>query len=348
MREKQDLGPSFPAAIRSALLSAIGKLAQTEAAAAIRRPEHAPDNLDALIADRVREGLDPGWRLIRNDRVAQGPKFANDFSLLGAGIAVSVEMEKGDRGRLDLDLIKMLAFAARHFPTPAFAVLIVPLRQVLTRNVTGSRTETAFDYLRRTLALLWRVGRANLEDVLVIGYDEGEGTEPALPEIPHSSDERPSATGPDIVEGTQGLDLDEIARMVGGTREEVFRRSPALREIRRALLQGRAGVVERLNRGPIKYLGYHARGRDRAYVYVQSGRLVVDVDVPRTDENLGALREVGMDVTLRKNYQYRAGWVTGILLPHSAPPEQTAVVVEAIVRALTRDGEGGLFPEPGG
>jgi hypothetical protein len=36
--------------------------------------------------------------------VAQGPRFANDLSLIGDGIAVSVEIEKGDRGRFDLDL----------------------------------------------------------------------------------------------------------------------------------------------------------------------------------------------------------------------------------------------------
>lgn len=347
MREKQDLGPSFPAELRACLIEAIESLGPSEALAALRREEHAPDNFDGLLAARLVERLAAAWRLRRTERVAEGTGFKNDFSLLGATGAVCVEIEKGQRGRLDLDLIKMLAFAARHYPLPAFGAMIVPLRRGLPRDVSGAANQTAFKYLDRTLSLLWGTHRGNLEDVLVIGYDEGGGTELGLPQIPAGSDENTSAAGPDIVEGTQGLDLDEIARMVGGPRAEVFRRSQALLEIRRVLLQGRAGITERLNRGTVKYLGYHVRGRDRAYVYVQNARLVVDVDVPRTDENLGPLREVGMEVTLRKNYQYRAGWVTGILLPHAAPPEQTAVVAEAIVRALTAEGSGGLFLDPG-
>ena len=347
MREKVGLEASFREDLRALLVSVIEKLGQAEALAALRRPEDAADNLDGLIADRVREALGAPWDLRREDRVAQGPRFANDFTLLHPSCAVSVEIEKGDRGRLDLDLLKMIAFAARHHPVPAFGVLIVPLRQKLARDVSGSKTETAFAYLRRTLALLWRSHRGNLEDVLVIGYDEGERTELGLPEIPPSSGERPTSTGPDIVEGTQGLGLDEIARMIGGPLGEVLRRSPALSEIRRVVLHGRAGVTERLNRGPKKYLGYRARGRDRADVYVQNAQLVVDVDVPRTEENLGPLREAGIEVVPRRNFQWRAGWVTGVLLAHSAAPEQASLVADAIVKALTRGDGGGLFREPG-
>ncbi|OGP82087.1 MAG: hypothetical protein A2Y95_04895 [Deltaproteobacteria bacterium RBG_13_65_10] len=347
MREKVNLEPSFPADLRACLVATIDSLSLGEALAALRRREHEPDNFDGLLAGRLTARLPTQWRLRRTERVAEGPGFKNDFSLLAAGGAVSVEIEKKERGRFDLDLMKMLAFATRHHPVPAFGVLVVSSSRILPSDVAGNHRETAFDYLKRTLALLWRSHRGNLEDVLVIGYDEGEGTELRLPEIPPSSGDRPTSTGPDIVKGTQGLGLDEIARMVGGPLGEVFRRSPALSEIRRVVLHGRAVVTEKLNRGPVKYLGYRARGKDHAYVYVQNAQLVVDVDVPRTEENLRALSGAGIVVATRRNRQWKAGWLTGIRLPHQAPPEQASLVADAIVKALTRGDGGGLFREPG-
>lgn len=340
MREKVGLEPVFPVPIRACLLSVIESIGQAEAAAAFRRDEHDRNNLDGLMVARIRESLPPQWQLRIEERVAQGPNFANDFSLVSTGAVVSVEVEKDKRGRFDLDLIKILAFAIRQFPAPAFGVLIVSRCEVLPRDVTGSRHETAFHYLGRTLRLLWHAQRGNLEDVLVIGYDEGEEPEPARPKNPPVKDEQPSSGGSGIVVGTQDRDLEEIAQIIGPPRGEVFRQSQALREIRRLVLQDRVGVIEKLNQGPLKYLGYRVRDKDRAYVYVQNDVLVVDLDITRTDENLQPLRNAGIEVAHRNNFMGRSGWLTGIRLPHSASLEQISIVAEVIVYALTRDRQG--------
>jgi len=90
------------------------------------------------------------------------------------------------------------------------------------------------------------------------------------------------------------------------------------------------GLKEKLNRNN-RCLGYATVGRsDAFYIYVQKKRLLIDVRVPNDrSEELG---RKGFEVKHRNNYQGRAGWLTGLLVPHDT--SNLDVIVELAVEAL--------------
>jgi hypothetical protein len=65
-------------------------------------------------------------------------------------------------------------------------------------------------------------------------------------------------------------------------------------------------------------------------MYVQKKRLLIDVRVSNDrSEELGS---EGFEVKHRNNYQGRAGWLTGLLVPHDTA--NLDVIVELAVGAL--------------
>ena len=142
----------FPPAVRSGLLEALQSIDEAEAATALGKPEHSNDNLDELIFQRLRRQLPADLSIDRKDHVSSGTRFENDFTIRGPDFAISVEVEKGDRARLDLDVRKMEAFS-RETTHAAFGVFLVPLNNRLDRSISGNTRESSFDYVRRTLRL---------------------------------------------------------------------------------------------------------------------------------------------------------------------------------------------------
>jgi hypothetical protein len=115
-------------------------------------PEHSKRNFDNLLFESLRVGLPTNIDIQRKTLVRPGTRFENDFAVSGPDFTISVEIEKGDRGRLDFDIRKMEAFA-RHSPKPAFGTFVVPLNNRIDRSISGNSQESSFDYLCRTLRL---------------------------------------------------------------------------------------------------------------------------------------------------------------------------------------------------
>lgn len=145
----------FPSVVRVALAEALNAIDQKEVAIALNQPEHVEGNFDNLVLARLRTQLPTGFSIERKAQVLPDSRFENDFTISGPNSAISVEIEKGDRARLDLDIRKMEAFA-RHSPKSTFGVFIVPLNNRLDRSISGNTRESSFDYLCRTLRLATR------------------------------------------------------------------------------------------------------------------------------------------------------------------------------------------------
>jgi len=90
---------------------------------------------------------------------------------------------------------------------------------------------------------------------------------------------------------------------------------------------------EKLNTNT-RYLAYGLTdGSDALYVYVQKRAILIDVRVPadRADE----LRRRGFDLRPRDNYQAKAGWLTGLFVPHDT--DKLSEVVSLALEALQED-----------
>ena len=116
--------------------------------------------------------------------------------------------------------------------------------------------------------------------------------------------------GNEIVEARSGLLPDACWRaatpsgsteLVCAVRRELAERVPLLRE--------------KFN-SHSRYLGYHLPGdKDRAYIYLQKTRLVIDLCV--SADLASRLRRSGFEVRPKSNFQAKIGWLTGWRIPHS-------------------------------
>ena len=150
----------FPSAVRRELVRALSTIDEEEAACALYQSEHSTKNFDNLVLERVRNRLPTDFSIERKTHVSPGTRFENDFAISSADSAISVEIEKGDRARLDFDIRKMEAFA-RSSPKSAFGVFIVPLNNRVDRSISGNTRESSFDYVCRTLRLSAHISTEN-------------------------------------------------------------------------------------------------------------------------------------------------------------------------------------------
>jgi hypothetical protein len=94
------------------------------------------------------------------------------------------------------------------------------------------------------------------------------------------------------------------------------------------------GLTEKFNdaRGR-HYFGYSSAGLpDWLYIWVQKRKLVVDVKL--SGERVGQLRSLGFTVSLRRNWQGRAGWLTGWDIPYDLGWEKRQAILEIMLEAL--------------
>ena len=126
-----------------------------------------------------------------------------------------------------------------------------------------------------------------------------------------------------IIKG-EGLLADEVL-------QDVLRGYP--RELplylRRRLADRFPRLREKFNRRR-RYFGYAVGKSDGAYVYVSKGRVILDLRIPadRADQ----VRRLGFEVVPRNNWQAKAGWLTGIRVPHDTDKREDvlALAVEAL------------------
>ena len=126
-----------------------------------------------------------------------------------------------------------------------------------------------------------------------------------------------------------GLIADkDLPWLVGFPRDLVDR-------IRSGLVAGCPGLMEKAN-PKRRYLGYaKGEGSDAAYIYFQKKGLVIDVRV--SADRVKGGRVLGLEVRPRENYQWRAGWLTGVRVPYGS--DKHGAVVGLILDALEGRGQ---------
>lgn len=128
-----------------------------------------------------------------------------------------------------------------------------------------------------------------------------------------------------VVIADAGLLPDEILwdvlkgypqELVAGLRKRLAADCPELRE--------------KINRNR-RYLGYSNGGSDAMYVYVSKNHLLIDI---RLSADLSDdLRRAGFEVRPRDNYQGKAGWLTGLIVPHDT--DKFGDVAKLAIEALS-------------
>ena len=82
-----------------------------------------------------------------------------------------------------------------------------------------------------------------------------------------------------------------------------------------------------------RYFGYWiGTNKDRAYIYVQKKGLRIDLDISRDFE--ANLKEEDFEVHFIKNFQYRAGWLTGWRVPPTTSIER---VMKWLLKSFNED-----------
>ena len=100
--------------------------------------------------------------------------------------------------------------------------------------------------------------------------------------------------------------------------------------LRNSLVSEFPNICEKVNyKSP--YLGYSNDNQsDALYVYLQKKKMVIDMRVSK--EEAENLREKGVTVKPRNNFQNKAGWLTGVSVPYDS--DKLDVVVELAKLAL--------------
>ncbi|MDE3111777.1 MAG: hypothetical protein KGK34_02440 [Chloroflexota bacterium] len=82
----------------------------------------------------------------------------------------AISIQGGQAARIDLDLLKLIAFARTHRSSmPIYGVLVLS-DKVLLRTITGVKGERAFDYAQR-LRRLFDAAASEIADVLVVEFN---------------------------------------------------------------------------------------------------------------------------------------------------------------------------------
>ena len=155
----------FPLALRAELEQICGGLDITSA----RQELSSGGTLDAFLDSKL---VARGYSTQRNVLVISGSKskFNLDLLITHSDWRTAVSVQGGVAARIDLDLLKFIAFGrASSWSGPTYAALVVSDKK-LNRNITGNPDERAFDYLRR-LCPLFYASEPDIADLLVVEYE---------------------------------------------------------------------------------------------------------------------------------------------------------------------------------
>lgn len=140
-----------------------------EIAAACRMQTSSPGSraLDECVESLLKAR---GYPTMRNVRVAADAKFDLDVVVEDSEWTTGISIEGGTAPRIDLDLLKFVAFArATRQHKPLFGALIVS-NKALPSTITGEKGKRAFDYALR-LRRLFLAATSDYADLLVVEFD---------------------------------------------------------------------------------------------------------------------------------------------------------------------------------
>ena len=318
----------FPQELRDLLCGAVGGITAEELAGLLSKHEADRSNFDGRLETSLRE-LNPALRIKANCRISERTKFDNDIIIEADDALICLEVEKGNLSRFEFDILKMQAFAAHRKDDtpekPVFGAFIVPADNIVGRHISGNTRESSYRYLNRLCRLVGQIETLGLEDILLLGYALSEPQGRARRSRPRGNGAKPAKVTSELLVQREGLLPEEALR-------DALRGYPTglILHLRGCLAKACPGLREKLNPNS-RYLGYGLLdGSDDLYVYVQKRGLVIDIRLPA--DRAGDLRRLGFRVRPRDNYQAKAGWLTGLRVPHDTGKRQdvVALAVEAL------------------
>lgn len=102
--------------------------------------------------------------------VTRNCKFDLDLLITGKNWVVAVLLEGGQAARVDLDLMKFIAWGRNIEPPDLCYGVLIASDKKLLRTITGTPNEAVFDYLRRLCPLFLGTG-SNITDLLMIEFE---------------------------------------------------------------------------------------------------------------------------------------------------------------------------------
>ena len=320
----------FPKRLRQLLHSVVEGIDAEAMPDLLSKREADQGSFDGKVEAVLRE-LDPLLTIKANCPISDRTKFNNDLVIDADEALVCVEIEKGYLSRFEFDILKMQAFASsrklQHPEKPVFGAFIAPDDNIVARHISGNSRESSFRYLTRLCRLVAQVQPLHVEDILIVGYSMTSPTDD------DAQDKRRKKCGlgnPPKAPGN--LALQEKGLLPDDRLESGLRGSAVdlVVDLRSRLAAACPKLREKLNTSS-RYLAYGLTdGSDALYVYVQKRGILIDIRVPadRADE----LRRRGFDLRPRDNYQAKAGWLTGIFVPHDT--DKLSEVVSLALEAL--------------
>lgn len=160
-----DLSP-FPLELRNDL-ECICNSAEVKQACKEHTESSGGKILDRYFADQL---TSKGYS-VKRDRlwVADNSKFDLDLLINGPNWRAALLIEGGKAARVDLDLLKFIAWGEKENSADTRYVALIVSNKKLLQNITGTHNETAFKYLRR-LRALFSATSPKLANLLVVEF----------------------------------------------------------------------------------------------------------------------------------------------------------------------------------
>ena len=150
-RELLGQAPSFPKELREHLLVLLQQVVAQELSVRERL---------LILLRGASYGID-------EDAEVPPTRFTIDGVIKSDGFLVACEVEEGKGARIELDLLKLMAFGNRaNGSSPVYGCLIVSDKSLL-RTTTGRVDEAGFSYVKRVLRLL-DLPHSGLDDLLIV------------------------------------------------------------------------------------------------------------------------------------------------------------------------------------
>lgn len=317
----------FPPSLRQLICQSVEQIPIDDMEQLLSKHETDPDNFDGRIEANLRNSLSNS-SINSNYRISDRTRFNSDIVIHTENISVCLEIEKGYMSRFEFDILKMQTFASTLLQEDAkrqvFGGFIVPADNVVARHISGNSNESSYKYLTRLSGLVTQIKPLLLEDILIIGYSTSELTKEieSVRRRTPASIKRPISYLVNGDDGAKGL-MAIKQRLNKYPLELTFK-------LRNMLASEFPNLREKPN-FKCRYLGYANGNRsDAFYVYIQKRRLILDIRV--SQEEAENLRNKGFRVNPRNNYQSKAGWLTGVSVPHDT--KKLDVIVELVSLAL--------------
>lgn len=330
LREIAGNKSTFPKRLRRMILQSVQQIPIEDMEQLLDKHEADVGNFDHRIESHLRKAASPDIQIHINQRVTQETKFNSDIVIDAPSASVCIEIEKGYMSRFELDILKMQAHAStlqkKDKRAQVFGVFIVPADNVVANHISGNSRESSFKYLTRLSRLVANIKPMLLQDILIVGYGMSPFTLKLTTTRSQKPDQVNKCLGQSPVNGRTGLeDVDIIRQKLNGYPLAL------VIQLRDRLISAFPNLRERLN-SKSRYIGYaNNRQSDAVYVYVQKRRLILDIRV--SNQEAQRLKMQGIRVAPRNNYQARAGWLTGVLVPHET--DNLDIIVDLASSALT-------------